>query len=268
MGLWEKLGKAESRFRQSIKSYLRRKPALLPGEIRQHILKQLESKIEVDASGKIFPFGKIIILLKAPDTSLRDDFQNALLLDGSLKADILHRLEASHARYPGDLEIDIEIDPAPAQDASIHSSQSKFEITFIKPEPISQSEIPETNIVITKGIAQHPAYRIKKERILIGCLSEVHDREGRMVRRNDVVFLDTSDDINSTVSDSHARIWFEPEEGGFYIMDETSRYGTRIVRHGRSIDIPSGGENGIRLQSGDEIYCGQACFQFEITSRQ
>ena len=268
MGFWEGLRKAESRLRQNIKGFLNRKPAGSPVEIRQQILRRLESKIEVDSSGKIFPFEKIKITLKAPNQNLRDDFQNAFLLDGSLKADILKSLEAAHARHQDNLEIDIEIDPVSAQGALAHSSQSKFEMAFIKPDSIFRSEIPETNIVITKGIAEQPAYRIKKERILIGCLSEVHDREGRMVRRNDVVFLDTADDINSTVSDAHARIWFEPKEGRFYVMDETSRYGTRIVRNGRSIDIPPGGENGIRLQSGDEIYCGQACFQFELAGHQ
>jgi hypothetical protein len=268
MSLWNKLEQAAFRFRQSLKSFLSRKPDTSLAEIRRQILNQLESKIESDSSGKIFPFAKIQILLQASSKSLRDDFRNAFLLEGSLKEDIRQRLETVHAGYSGNLEVDIEIDADSAQGALPKSSHPKFEMAFLKPEPIPQGEVPELNLVITKGIAEQPAYTMKRERILIGCLSEVHDREGRMVRRNDVVFLDTADDINCTVSDAHARIWFEPKEGEFYVMDETSRYGTRIMRQGRSIDVPAGGEGGIRLQSGDEICFGQASFQFELTGHQ
>jgi hypothetical protein len=118
--------------------------------------------------------------------------------------------------------------------------------------------------VITKGAAEQPEYRMKKERILVGRLPEVLDREGRLIRRNDLVFLDSGDDINSTVGRIHARIWFDSESREFCIMDEVSRYGTRIIRDGRSIEVPEGNQRGVRLRSGDEIYFGQACVGLEI----
>ena len=113
-------------------------------------------------------------------------------------------------------------------------------------------------------MAEQPVYRLKNDRILIGRLSEVTDREGRLVRKNDVVFLDNEDDINSTVGRIHARIWFDFEKQEFRIMDEVSRYGTRVLRDGRYLEIPGGNPRGVRLRSGDEIFCGQACVRFEL----
>jgi hypothetical protein len=81
-----------------------------------------------------------------------------------------------------------------------------------------------------------------------------------------VVFLDNGDDINSTVGRAHARIWFDFEKNEFFIMDEVSRFGTIIMRENRSIDVPAGNPRGIRLRSGDAIYCGQACLRFELTT--
>jgi hypothetical protein len=103
---------------------------------------------------------------------------------------------------------------------------------------------------------------LKKERILIGRTPDVMDREGRIIRKNDVVFIDNDGEVNATVGYSHARIWWDFEEKKFFLMDESSRYGTCIVRQGRSMEVPEGNYCGIHLYAGDEIYCGQACLRF------
>jgi hypothetical protein len=90
------------------------------------------------------------------------------------------------------------------------------------------------------------------------------DREGRIVRRNDVVFLESDEEINCSVGRTHARIWFDSEKNEFFILDEGSRYGTRILRGGSVIEVPAGEPEGVRLQSGDEVYCGQACLRFTL----
>ena len=85
-----------------------------------------------------------------------------------------------------------------------------------------------------------------------------------MSRRNDVVFLDNGDETNSTVGRAHATVYFNREKNEFRLVDDVSRYGTRIFREGRSIEVPGGNRRGIRLRSGDEIYLGRACLRFEI----
>lgn len=100
--------------------------------------------------------------------------------------------------------------------------------------------------------------------MLVGRAPEVLDREGRIVRRNDIVFLESDEEINRSVGLTHARIRFDLEKSEFFILDEGSRYGTRILRDGSVIEVPGGKPDGVRLQSGDDIYCGQACLRFTL----
>lgn len=142
------------------------------------------------------------------------------------------------------------------------ASQELYKIDFIKPVQSGSQDVPEISLSVARGAAEQPDYRLKKERILIGRTPDVTDREGRIIRKNDVVFLDNDEDVNSTVGYSHARIWWDFEEKRFFLMDESSRYGTCIVRQGRSLEVPEGNHCGIRIYAGDEIYCGQACLRF------
>jgi hypothetical protein len=133
---------------------------------------------------------------------------------------------------------------------------------FIEPVQDESRSVPEINLFIMRGSAEQTDYRLKKERILIGRTLDVMDREGRIIRKNDVVFLDNGEDVNTTVGYSHARIWWDFDQKKFFLMDEASRYGTCIVRQGRSLEVPEGYSRGIPIQAGDEIYCGQACLRF------
>jgi hypothetical protein len=262
MDFWNKLLKAEQKIRKRVENAFGHGTAQTPLEIRRDILEHLESRIVVDTGGRSFPFGKVVVQLRPPTEALRDVFETAFVQDGSLKADILEKLKDCQARYPGEINIVVELQQIP--DGLPSEPSPMFQMDFVKPDPLRKPETPETRLLVVKGSAELPEYRLKKERILVGRLAEVLDREGRMVRRNDVVFLDNGDDINSTVGRVHARIWYDPERREFCIMDEASRYGTRILREGRSIEIPAGNTRGIRLRSGDEIYFGQACLRFEL----
>jgi len=257
MGIWERLLQTGRTMRQRMAGALGREPLKAPSEVRRDILREVESKITGDALGREFPYARVVVGLRPPTRALRDLFETVLVRGDSLKADIARKLE--DVRHPAALEIVVRL----KQDPEAPSSQPLFALDFVKPDPPPQPELPETRITISKGSAERPAYRLKKERILIGRLSEVQDREGRMVRQNDVVFLDNGDDINSTVDHSHARVWFDVEAREFRIMDEVSRFGTHIVRDGRSIEVPGGNPGGIPLRSGDVIFCGQACMCFE-----
>jgi hypothetical protein len=264
MSVWDAILKAKQNISAHIEDAMGLGSAKTVMAIRQGILDQVESKIVSSTDGKKFPFGKAIVRLQPQTEAQRNSFEKAFLNQGTLRADILQKLADSQARYPGEFEAIIEIrhgvDSARAQS----SPRPLFEMDFIKHDSVRKQEIPETKLVVTKGTADRAEYRIKKERILIGSLSEVLDREGRMVRKNDVVFPNNGGEINSSVGYSHARIWFDFAKGEFCILDEVSRYGTRIVRDGLTIEVSSGDTNGIRLQSGDDIYFGQAGIRFEL----
>jgi hypothetical protein len=262
MTLWNRILEAEQNIRKRVENAFGIETSQTPLEVRRAILEQVESRIVVDKNGKIFPFEKIELHLFPPTKALYDVFEVAFSSEDSLKSDLRLKLREAQVQEPVNLQILMELHE-PSEQSAVASSEL-FQLNFVKLDRSRPPEAPEIMLSIIKGSMEQERYLLKKERILIGRLSEVTDLEGRMVRKNDVVFLDNGDDINSTVGRIHARIWFNQEKREFRIMDEASRYGTRVVREGRTIEAPGGNARGIRLKSGDEIYLGQACIDFKL----
>jgi hypothetical protein len=128
----------------------------------------------------------------------------------------------------------------------------------------SKTAIPrQAQLVVLEGDATKKAYLLSGERTNIGRLAEVADKHRRVVRRNQVVFLDADNETNQTVSRAQAHIRFAPP-AEFRLYDDHSSYGTRILRDGRMIDLPSGSPRGVKLQPGDEIYFGRARVLFRM----
>jgi hypothetical protein len=263
MGIREKLLNAVQNIGKRVRLAFGSETTRTPQEVRQEILTQVKSRIAADTSGNRFPYAKAIVWLQPPTEALREVFETAFLQEGSLKTDILELLKDANAWHPEPFEVMVDFKTDLTLSSEAPSTRPLFQIDFVKHDPSIGKETPETSFVVSKGSTEQPSYKLKKDRILIGRLQEVLDREGRMIRINDVVFLDNGDDINSTVGRAHARIWFDFEKNEFFIMDEVSRFGTIVMRENRSIDVPAGNPRGIRLRSGDAIYCGQACLRFE-----
>jgi hypothetical protein len=267
MGIGEKLLNAVRSIRKRVRLAFGSETTRTPLDVRREILEQVKSRIVTDTSENRFPYAKAVVWLQPPTEALRDVFEAAFLREGSLKTDILELLKNANARHPEPFEVMVDLKKDLTLSSEASSPRPLFQIDFVKHDPSIGKETPETSFVVSKGSTEQPSYKLKKERILIGRLQEVLDREGRMIRTNDVVFLDNGDDINSSVSRAHARIWFDFEKNDFFIMDEVSRFGTIVMRESRSIDVPAGNPRGVRLRSGDAIYCGQACLRFESKNK-
>jgi len=233
-------------------------------EIRQEILQQVKSAIVVEHGTAAFPYEKLSIQLNPPTLSLREAFRVTFLEKDSLKAEIRQALVDAGTEYPENLQITVKMSMSSGNNLASSPDAAGFYLQLEKVQPLPGRDIPEAKLVVTRGVAEHPEYRTKKGGILIGNIHEVVDREGRVVRRNDLVFIDNGDEINSTVSRVHARIWFDPETREFYVMDEVSRYGTRVVRGNVSMEVPSGNLQGVPLKPGDEVFFGQASVRFEF----
>lgn len=173
-------------------------------------------------------------------------------------------LKDADIQFPPELEISVGLDEAIASPKKELASSPLYAMEFGDSVNTAKYDIPEIVLEIIKGSAEQSVYRIKKDRLLVGCLSRVLDREGRLVRINNVVFPDTGNEINTTVGDMHARIWFDFKRQEFRVMDESSLYGTRIVRDGHMIEVPAESPRGVGLRSGDEVYFGQACLRFKM----
>ncbi len=264
MGIMETLLKAKKNMRSRVENALGREPVLEPSAVRREILDQVRSRIIEDSGSRLFPFETVIVRMTPQTEMQKDIIREALLKKDALKSDILQILQEAKVRYPDEFETRIEFGASRDEDSSQTLTMPLFEVDFIKHPVAPNRQAPETRLQILQGVTEKPAYELNKPRILIGRSSEVLDREGRIVRRNDVVFLETGEEINSSVGRTHARIWFDSARNAFFILDEGSRYGTRILRGGAVLDVPSGEPDGIPLQSGDDVYLGQACLRFTL----
>ncbi len=258
-GLGSKIGEGLDRL-------LGRKRIPKADELTAEILLQFKNRVEAE-TWKAFPYRILRIRLQPSTKRMARRFKKDLLESGSLKSSLSAALKKqdSDVLFPENFEFSLTLEEAQARSESTANPPSFFEMDFLDPVLRSEQRIPKQLIEILKGIAEKPTYHFSKERMLIGCLPEVHDKEGRLVRKNDVVFTHEGDEINATVSTMHARIWFDPEIGEFRIMDESSRYGTRLVRSGHSIEVPADNLRGVGLRHGDEIYFGQACVRFLLS---
>jgi hypothetical protein len=263
MELVDTLLKAENRIRNRVESLFGDSAVQTPLEVRREILEQVEARIATDRGGKVFPFAGIRIHLQPRDRALHDVFKAAFLMDRSMQEDIQEVLRASRARFSRRLQFDLKLEESISAEGA-EESGPPFSIEFLSSEDLSGPERPRATLAVLKGITEQNSYPIAKDRLLIGRLGELMDCEGQMVRRNDIVFLDNGDEINSTVGRSHASIYFDRNVSGYRIVDDVSRYGTRILREGRVIEVPSGNPRGTRLKQGDEIYVGRGCMRFEV----
>jgi hypothetical protein len=237
-------------------------------EIRGEILSRLKCEIVAQEGRKVFPFGRILIRLQPSTKRVAGEFKTAFVENSSLQADIVAMFEHAGVELTADFGISMEIDESFKPDGGGKELRPLFRVELSEPLKDAGPPIPELQLEILKGKAMQPVYRIAKERLLIGSQAEVQDKEGRLVRKNNVVFPHEGGEINASVSAMHARIWFDPEMREFRIMDESSRYGTRLVRGGSTIEVPAENMRGIGLRSGDEVYFGQACMRLGLVPKQ
>jgi hypothetical protein len=90
----------------------------------------------------------------------------------------------------------------------------------------------------------------------------VKDIDRRIVRRNDVVFEDNGDKINTSVGRLHACIEFDEEKNRFILEDTGGSTGTRIERRGEFLDVQVNQRVG--LKDRDVIHLGRALIQFVL----
>ena len=87
------------------------------------------------------------------------------------------------------------------------------------------------------------------------------DQRQRLIRTNQIAFLEDGGVENQSVSRRHAHVEFG--DGGYRIWDDRSSHGTSVVRGGRTIKVAAGAR-GTRLMPGDEIVLGHARLRVAI----
>ena len=221
--------------------------------VHRAILEEIETKVQTAARGKrIFPYSLVSVTLISADADRRALYTAAFAEEARLAGDIRQALESAGCQVARAFSVDVR---------TAESGEGAFRIEYGSAPPVPAAPSAPASLVVVKGKAERETYTISKPRTNIGRMAELTDAEQRIVRRNDVVFLEGEDEANSTVSRKHAHI--KCAAGEYRIADDESEFGTRVFRDGRSLDVPAGNRRGEKLRSGDEIYLGRACLRFE-----
>jgi len=201
------------------------------------VLEDIAGKVQTLARGtRVFPYNTVLVSLPGVNEAVA----------ARLAQDIEEALRAGGCELPAGFQALVEEGPL----AVAYENRART------PAPIAAAKL-----IVVRGKAALPEYTLDRPRTNIGRLAELTDSRERVVRRNDVVFEESADDANATVSRGHAHICREGAE--YRICDDGSQHGTHIFREGRSIDVSPANRRGERLRPGDEIYLGRACLRFE-----
>jgi hypothetical protein len=249
-----------------------------PLEIAHAVVDIVEQEVQPAGRGRhLFPFNRIKVLLVAPSRHAQARFDATFAQEPTLTQRIQTRLETAGC-VPAGLAVSVEYVPAAGQGWSAPDVHVEFERVDV-PEPESQVEAvpepavapveeppPAVEIEIATGAAEQPKYEFQFPRIDLGRCEHVRDKRNQLVRTNHVVFADTDDVINRTVSRRHAHLEYIAAERAFRVYDDGSEQGTAVARGGRTIAVPPGAR-GVRLQPGDEILLGNARLRVRVAPR-
>jgi hypothetical protein len=236
--------------------------ALEPIEILHGIVDAVEREVQSGSRGaSLFPFTHIVISVLAPGRDARA--RCAALFDASpsLRARILDRLR-SRGCDAGSVHVAVNYAARPGRDWT----HAQYHVSFDRvddPAPAAAADARPARLEITvvHGAADRRTYAFSAPRIDLGRGAEVRDSRHRLLRTNQVAFVEGSD-VNHTVSRRHAHIVVDAA-GDHRLHDDRSEHGTCVVRDGRSIGVPAG-SRGVRLLSGDEISLGEARVRIRI----
>jgi hypothetical protein len=224
--------------------------------VHRAILEEVEGKVQTIGRGRrLFPYNHLRVRLVSPDASRRSLFEAAFGgADRRLERDLRECLAAAGCNVPAGFAVDIE---------TAEEGEAKGFEVFYESATVPQRQPGAARLVVVRGKANGESFDLSTSRTNIGRRPELTDSLDRVIRRNHVVFEEGADEANSSVSRGHAHVRFDRETSEYRICDDSSEYGTRIFRDGRSIEVPPGSTRGERLRDADEIYLGRACLRFE-----
>lgn len=233
-------------------------------EIQRAILDEIEERAQLlPRARRRFPYNELIVRIAAPEPDRQSAIQIVFIEGGALQNEIAEHLRREGIDFAEDLKVRIQILEAPPEEVM----KKGFHITYTQHETAAVEQLPtaaKARFTILHGQAEQDSFEVTRSRIHLGRLSEVLDERRRPIRRNDVVFHESAEKPNSTISRAHAHVEYDPSTGEFRLFDDGSSYGTSVLHNGRLVNVPPAGGRGLRIESGDEIYLGQARVLFEI----
>jgi len=246
-----------------------------PLEIAHAVVEAVEREVQPAGRGRqLFPFNRLHVRVVAPTPHVQARFEATFAMEPTLAQRIHARLESARC-MPADLAVDVSYVEAAGDGWNAPDVHVEFERVDAPPvqelvaatAPVAVEEpAPGVEIEVAAGDAAQATYSFDFARIDLGRCVEVRDRRNQLVRRNHVVFADTDDAINRTVSRRHAHLDYSAGERAYRVYDDGSEQGTAVARGGKTISVPPGAR-GVRLQPGDEILLGHARLKVRVVAR-
>lgn len=235
-----------------------------PLELKKSIVRAIEAEVVRIDGQPTFPFNRVDVDILCVDERHRVRLQAELQDANRLEEDIRRALLASRVSPEQRLQLKLHfIPPDKAKNTQLLRQGYVLECTREMPtQRIRKPDHQRARLVLEQGIAEPMTIVVGKARINMGRMAEVRDQQGRVVRRNDMVFGEEGE-INASVSRLHAHVEFDLESDEYRLFDDNSAEGTVVFRDGRRIVVPQGNRRGVSLASGDEIYLGRARLRFE-----
>jgi hypothetical protein len=271
MNIFDKARRLEGRIARSMtdatKTFVRGDGAREPLEVVHAIVDAVQREVQSgDRGSRAFPFNTVAVSIAAPSHHQRAKLEAVVNGSVTLHDRIVERLRAAGCTA-ADLEVSVHYVPRGQKqwtDAQFTVGFSRVDRVPIQP-PKAPTEPPPARLdmTIVQGTAEHRTYAFSARRIDLGRGSDVRDSRHALIRTNDVVFADGSDQINRSVSRRHAHIEHDPRSGEFRVHDDGSVQGTKIVRRGKALPVPFAAR-GVRLQTGDEIVLGEARVRIKL----
>jgi pSer/pThr/pTyr-binding forkhead associated (FHA) protein len=236
-----------------------------PLEIVHAIVDAIAREIQSSGRGKYaFPFNSIQVSVLAQSREVRDRLHSVLEGEAGVRRRIEDKLRSAGCRG-SDVAVTISYTgraQATWRDPEFHVKLAHVEV----PQPateVAPTAVPRVELSVLRGSATRRTSVFVDERIDLGRCAEVKDSAGRLIRTNDLAFVEGAGEVNQSVSRQHAHIARQPGSHEFRLYDDGSVRGTHIVRNGKTVSVPRG-SRGVRLQSGDEIGLGDARLRIRI----
>ncbi|MEO8481207.1 MAG: FHA domain-containing protein [Acidobacteriota bacterium] len=264
MGHAKRLESAISRRVDAATQRLASTSARQPLEIIHQIVSIVEREIQPAGRGqRLFPYTHIRVWLMAPTPKARAQFEAACDAPPSLKNRIHERL-ASEGCVVDHLAVTITYVTKPRADWAQPEYHVDFsrDVTAAAPAPVPHA-IGPLSVTVTRGTVERATHTLATGTLTLGRGSEVRDARERVLRVNNVAFLDDGSEVNLTVSRRHAHIARDAGGRAYRLHDDGSEHDTRVLRDGRGVPVPRG--RGLRLRNGDVIVLGQARLEVTLT---
>ena len=231
-----------------------------PLEIVHAIVRRVGQEVQPAGRGQqVFPYTHVRVWIAA--ASARDRVRLAAACDGppSLEQRLIERLSSAGCAVTT-LAVKLSFAAEPKPDWL----EPGFHLEFTRAAlaPAEHSSAGRLELTVTHGTAERSSYTFTGATVLIGRGTEVRDSRDRLIRTNQVAFVEGGGDVNQSVSRQHARIEYDRASDTFRIHDDGASRGTSVIRDGRGLPVPRG--RGLRLRSGDAIVLGEARVRVRI----